>query len=143
MAYFWLNNTNCSISLNATVAVSDSQRSSQALYYSLMITLVCLCHIYATVQMIKNISQNEHDGGRYSLITLSFFTIWDVFMCLFHLYNALTTQVCYFLEIKCDFVRTFSIISLHQHFGTLSLLQYLRPDYYLLYGKLDTIKASR
>ena len=91
-ADFWLNSDNCTIALQSSVFSTSSKRESKALYYSLMVTLMCLAHLFATVQIIKTIAQNEPDGNRYSLITLCFLTIWDVFMCLFHLYNALTTE---------------------------------------------------
>jgi len=98
-AYFRLISTECKIDIESYVTASDPVRESKALYYSLIVTLMCLGHLYATIQIIKNISQNEYDGGRYSLITLCLFTIWDVFLCLFHLYNALTTEVKEFVII--------------------------------------------
>ncbi len=98
-ADFWLKSENCTIDLQSSVFSANAGRESKALYYSLMVTLMCLAHLFATVQVIKNIAQNEHDGGRYSLISLCFLTIWDVFMCLFHLYNALTTEVDYYCEL--------------------------------------------
>jgi len=92
-AYFRLISEECKIDVEAYVAASDPVRESKALYYSLVVTLMCLGHLYATIQIIKAISQNEYDGSRYSLITLCLFTIWDIFLCLFHLYNALTSEV--------------------------------------------------
>lgn len=96
VAYFWLNSTDCNINVNALVSANDSSRESNALYYAIMVTLICLVHLFGAVQIIKNLTLNETDGIRYSLITLSIFAIWDVFMCLFHLYDALTTEVTFY-----------------------------------------------
>jgi len=130
-ADFWLNSDNCTIALQSSVFSANSGRESKALYYSLMVTLMCLAHLFATVQVIKNIAQNEHDGGRYSLISLCFLTIWDVFMCLFHLYNALTTEVR-LLNVKnlSNPNRISSIISLRLLSGSLSSHQFSKQDSY-------------
>jgi len=61
--------------------------------YSIMVTLICVAHLYACIHLIKFIAQNESEGTRFSLVTISYLTSWDIFMCLFHLYNALTINV--------------------------------------------------
>ncbi len=128
-AYFRLTSKNCTVDIDGLVNVSDEEREAQALYYSLTITLVCLCHLYATVSIIKALTQNEYDGGRYSLVTLCYFTIWDVFLCLFHLYTALLTEVSIIYFPGFDFSnRTSSIISSLRLSGSSSYLLFLKPD---------------
>lgn len=127
-AYFRFISEECKIDIESYVTASDPIRESKALYYSLLVTLMCLGHLYATIQIIKSISQNEYDGGRYSLITLCIFTIWDVFLCLLHLYNALTTEVNKYFLINGLFQRISSITSSPQLFGSLSYLLFSKQE---------------
>lgn len=61
--------------------------------YAIMIVVICVAHLYACIKVSRDIIANESTGNRISLMTLGFFSGWDVFLCLFHLYNALTVDV--------------------------------------------------
>lgn len=92
-AYIIIESLNCSIFIEATVAVNDPTVDTQAMYYAIIVTIVCFMHIYACMQLIKNLSIGEVDGSRYSLITLTTFTGWDIYLCFFHFYGALVADV--------------------------------------------------
>lgn len=83
-----LTSHECAISLNATTTAENPTFESDTMDYSIMMTLLCLAHLYACIQMIKSISQDELTGHGYSLITLSILTSWDIFLCFFHFYQA-------------------------------------------------------
>jgi len=137
-ADFWLNSDDCTIALQSSVFSTNSKRESKALYYSLMVTLMCLGHLFATVQIIKTIAHNESDGNRYSLITLCLLTIWDVFMCLFHLYNALTTEDFFHYFITPAF--WFFILS--SIFETRLILIVWRVRYYANFNNINEIRRA-
>lgn len=109
VAQFWLTSTNCSINLSATVAVTDQvsrkiyfyqkDRENKAMDYSIIVTVICVLHLYACMQLIKQSSQNEAEGHRFSLVTIGFLTSWDIFLCLFHLFEALTITVIFMCNI--------------------------------------------
>jgi hypothetical protein len=92
-ANFWLNSTNCSVSVFASVATTSSTDESKSMNYAIMMVLICVANLYACVKISRDIIANESTGNKISLMTLGFFSGWDVFLCLFHLYNALTVNV--------------------------------------------------
>lgn len=96
VANFWLRSEECNIAIYVNVAVENSSDETKALEYAIMVTLICVLHIYACMQIVRTIAANEADGNRYSLITMSIFAGWDVFLCLYHFYGALTTEVIEF-----------------------------------------------
>jgi len=93
VAYFWLDSPKCHIGISAKVDVLNAAEENKAMSYVVMVTLVCLAHLYGCVQIIRHISLNENDGARYSLITIGIITSWDIFLCFFHFYGALITKV--------------------------------------------------
>jgi len=88
-AKIWLNSPGCSISFFAQTSTTDAEYESTVMDYSIMMTLLCVCHLYACIHMIRSINNNEASGEGYSLVTLAFLTAWDIFLCFFHLYDAI------------------------------------------------------
>jgi hypothetical protein len=88
-----MTSPDCNLFISLNAAVDDSEAEDQAMEYTIMVTIICVAHLYACIQMIRQISLNETDGARYSLQTFCIFTAWDVFLCIFHFYGALTTEV--------------------------------------------------
>lgn len=97
-----MNSSDCNLSISLSTAVDDSTAEDQAMEYTIMVTIICVAALYACIQMIRQISLNEVDGARYSLQTFSIFTAWDVFMCIFHFYGALTNEVEIILETNLN-----------------------------------------
>lgn len=85
-----LTSNNCSFSFNATLAIVDTTNENMAMIYAIFATFICIIHVVACLALIKLISQNDYEGNHFSLITLGTFTCWDVFLCLFNLYIALS-----------------------------------------------------
>lgn len=92
-ANFWLKSDDCKINISSFVEVHNAAEDKKAIYYVMMVTLVCLAHLYGCVQVIRHISLNENDGTRYSLVTVVMLTSWDIFVCFFHFYQALIVKV--------------------------------------------------
>jgi len=63
---------------------------SDTMKFSMMVTGICVVHLYACIQIIKIIVENEADGKRFSLLSLGFMVIWDIYICLFLLSSSLT-----------------------------------------------------
>jgi hypothetical protein len=85
-----INSTNCSVAFSASLAITDTTNQSMAMIYAIFATFICIVHVVACLALIKLISQNDYEGNHFSLITLGIFTCWDVFLCLFNLYIALS-----------------------------------------------------
>ncbi len=92
-AVFALNSSDCNFNLTSWVAVTNPVEESRAMQYVMLVTFVCLSHLYGCVQVIRHIALDQVDGVRYSLITIGIITSWDIFLCLFHFYGALITKV--------------------------------------------------
>ena len=42
---------------------------SNIMEYSIMVAIVCVIHLFASIKVIKNISENEPDGKKVKIIT--------------------------------------------------------------------------
>lgn len=93
MAEFWLKSDDCVISLFSTVAVMSPEMQTQALYYAAMMTIICIFHIYACIRMARIVVNSEIQGFRTSIMSLGFLIGWDMFLFIYHLEEALTSNV--------------------------------------------------
>jgi len=91
--HIWIASPNCDISIFAKASAMDPAYESDVMDYSIMMTLLCVGHLYACIQMIRSIGRNESLGQGYSLFTLATITSWDIYLCLFHLYEAINLDV--------------------------------------------------
>jgi hypothetical protein len=80
----------CNIFLLGSGSADDMGLQSETMKFSMMITAICVIHLYASIQLIKTVVENEPEGKRFSLITLGYLVIWDVYLCLFLLQASLT-----------------------------------------------------
>ena len=76
--------------LNASVT-----QGNQPLYYAFMLTFICVLHIYACIRIVKKVIAEEIEGVRTSIMTLGYFIGWDIFLCAFHFYEALISNVSF------------------------------------------------
>jgi len=144
-AEFWLNSTNCSISVYAIVAIDSTIKASKAMNYAIMIIVICIAHLYACIKMSKDIIMNEATGNRFSLLTLGFFSGWDVFLCLFHLYSALTVDdffpafvlpaFCYFVLVSIFETRLILLVWKARYYAQLVATDNLRRGLMIFYLK--------
>ena len=74
----------------------SAEMKEQALYYAAMMTIVCATHIYACIRMARIVVNNEIQGFRTSIMSLGFLIGWDMFLCIYHLEEALTSNVIFF-----------------------------------------------
>jgi len=137
-ANFWLNSTDCKISISSFVEVHNAVEDKKAIYYVMMVTLVCLAHLYGCVQVIRHISINENDGTRYSIATIVMITSWDVFVCFFHFYQALIvkTSFQYFITPAFWFFILSSILEARL------LLIIWKSNYYNNYQNMDEVRNA-
>ena len=131
-AQFWIDSIDCNIHISSFVEVHNIAEDQKAIFYVMMVTVVCLAHLYGCVQVIRHISVNEIDGTRYSIATIVMLTSWDVFVCFFHFYQALIVKVEFFWGNKefneNNYRHHSSTLSL-QHFGSLFCRLSLKQDY--------------
>ena len=92
-AYIKLISHNCELFFESNVSSDDPTVDSQAMFYAILVTVICFTHLYGAMQLVRRISLSEVDGTRYSLITMTIFTSWDIFLCFFHFYGALVADV--------------------------------------------------
>lgn len=118
-ARFQLNSSECNIAINATVSVKNEIEPSELLGYTIATVVICALQLWTCIRMSKNIIQSEPEGVRVSLLSLGFFIGWDVFLCLFYLYNALTINVNHLNVVEVTINRLTSITSSHQPSYTL------------------------
>jgi hypothetical protein len=85
-----ISESSCNFNIVGTGSANDSNFQSSTMKYSIMVTVICVVHLYACIQMIKVIAEHDGEGKRISLLTVGFLTTWDVYLCLFHLSAALT-----------------------------------------------------
>lgn len=144
-ANFWLNSTNCSVSVFASVATNSSTKESKSMNYAIMIVIICVAHLYACIKISRDIIHNESTGNRISLMTLGFFSGWDVFLCLFHLYNALTVDdffpsfvipaFCYFILVSIFETRLILLVWKARYYAQLVATNTLRRGLMVFYLK--------
>lgn len=95
--------------------------------------------------MSRDIIMNEASGNKVSLMTLGFFSGWDVFLCLFHLYNALTVDdffpsfvipaFCYFILVSIFETRLILLVWKARYYAQLVATNRLRRGLMVFYLK--------
>ena len=126
-AQFWIDSIDCNIHISSFVEVHNIAEDQKAIFYVMMVTVVCLAHLYGCVQVIRHISVNEIDGTRYSIATIVMLTSWDVFVCFFHFYQALIVKVEFFVGIKSLMRIIIDIIPVLYHSSILVLYSVVYP----------------
>lgn len=144
-ANFWLNSTNCSVAVSGSVATNSYVKESKSMNYAIMIVVICVAHLYGCIKMSRDIILNEAAGNRISLMTLGIFSGWDVFLCLFHLYNALTIDdffpsfvipaFCYFILVSIFETRLILLVWKARYYNQLAATNTLRRGLMIFYLK--------
>jgi len=129
----WLESAECQISIYALMLNESVTRGSQPLYYSMTLTFICIMHIYACIKIVKKVIAEEIEGVRTSIMTLGYFIGWDIFLCVFHFWEALTSNDFFQYFITPAFAY-FVLVAV---FETRLILLVWKATYYHQYHVLD------
>jgi len=58
-----------------------------------MVGIVAIVHSFACFALIKKILENESEGNAFSLISLAFVAIWDMYLCIVNFLLAVKVEV--------------------------------------------------
>ena len=58
-----------------------------------MVGAVAIVHSIACFMMIQRILESEVEGNSYSLVSLSFIAIWDMYLCIVNFLLAVKVEV--------------------------------------------------
>lgn len=58
-----------------------------------MVGLIAIIHSFACFSLIRKVLENESEGSSFSLISLSFLSIWDMYLCIVHFLLAVRVEV--------------------------------------------------
>jgi len=138
VAEFELTSRDCNISLYSEVSTMSAEMKEQALYYAAMMTIVCATHIYACIRMARIVVNNEIQGFRTSIMSLGFLIGWDMFLCIYHLEEALTSNDYFQYFI----VPTFAYFLLVSVFETRLILLVWKATYYGQYRTFQEVRRG-
>lgn len=76
---------------------------SKAVYYSLMMTFICVIKLYGIIQILKLINESSQNANKISILTIGMATGWDTYLFLFHLYEAMDNDSLFHFFITPSF----------------------------------------
>lgn len=88
-----LESIDCDIAITMNATSDNSLDKPKVIAYTIIAAVIFLGHLYTCLRIFQKVSLNPSEGSNYSLVSLSFFTAWDIFFCIFNFYSALQIKV--------------------------------------------------
>jgi hypothetical protein len=133
-----INSTNCALNLMASVNLEIEKHENKAIYYSMLITMLAVFMLYSVAKMIKNSVESSNEANKISMVMIGILTSWDAFICLTHLYLALSIESMFHFFI----MPTFWYFILFSIFELKLLILIWRARYYDRYQTNEQIRRG-
>jgi len=82
----------CQMNLKATLYRDHTDYDRKSIHYSVLLIMLALVNLYFIAKMIKTCGSSPAQANKISLVTVGFLTVWDTYICLSHLYLALSME---------------------------------------------------
>eukprot|EP01017_Pseudomicrothorax_dubius_P044570 TRINITY_DN754_c0_g1_i5.p1 TRINITY_DN754_c0_g1~~TRINITY_DN754_c0_g1_i5.p1 ORF type:complete len:419 (+),score=36.89 TRINITY_DN754_c0_g1_i5:64-1320(+) len=129
---------NCTVGFRATVQVDTTPKKTKAIGYACLVSLIVFLETYCIYRIIRRTSENEVEANKLSLMSISLLTIWDAFLCLLHLYLALSNDTLFYIYLGPAFLY-FVLLTLFQ----MRLLNILwKARYYTSYQSSNHLRRG-
>lgn len=98
-----MTSKDCEFSLKANLTKEKIDREKKTINYSILLTFLAIINLYAIAKMIKQCIDTPTKATQLSLLTVGFIMIWDTYICLAHLYLALSNEALFHFFIMPTF----------------------------------------
>jgi len=82
----------CHMDFKAALYRDQTDYDRKTINYSILLILVAITNLYFIAKMIRTCAGSPAQANKISLVTVGFITIWDTYICLSHLYLALSME---------------------------------------------------
>lgn len=87
-----LHSPECHMDFRASLYQDKTDYDRKTINYSILLILVAITNLYFIAKMIRTCAGSPAQANKISLVTVGVITIWDTYICLSHLYLALSME---------------------------------------------------
>ncbi len=131
-----IKSSDCNLSIETNLYQDTTNYETKIINYSILLTFIGIVNLYSIAKMIKTSLESAAEANKISMLSIGFITIWDAFICIAHLYCALSTESLFHFFI----MPTFWYFILFSIFEFKLLIILWRARYFLHYEVITVLK---